>query len=154
MPSTPLAARLVAFYPLADRFVTPLAQLATRIVFGQAFLLTGLGKLRNLADATAFFESLGIPLAQVQAPFVAAVEFVGGALLLLGLGTRLASALLASTMVVALLTAHRGDFALDASLADIAPLPFLVAVLWLLAKGAGRVSVDHVLARRAARAAG
>ena len=136
-----------------DALFTPVAQLVTRVVFGQAFLLTGLGKLQNLDRIVGSFESLGIPFANVQAPFVATVEFVGGILLVLGLGTRVASLLLCGTMVVAVLTAHLGVFAFDASFADIAPLPFLVAVLWLLAKGAGALSVDHVLAQRAARGA-
>jgi uncharacterized membrane protein YphA (DoxX/SURF4 family) len=30
----------------------------------------------------------------------------------------------------------------------VTPLPYLVALLWLIAKGAGKVSVDRVLANR------
>ncbi len=144
--------RLQSVYRLLDSVCTPLGQLVARLVFGQAFLITGWGKLHNLDNFVKFFTDLGIPAPHIQAPFVATVEFVGGILLLLGLGTRITSLFLASTMVVALLTAHRADFApaftLDKSLADITPLPFLAALLWLMAKGGGSISVDRLLASR------
>jgi putative oxidoreductase len=136
-----------------DSVCTPLAQLAARLVFGQAFLIAGLGKWGDIDKVVGFFEKLGIPAANVQAPFVATVELVGGILLILGLGTRISALLLACTMVVALLTAHIGDFGgtltLDKGLDSIAPLPYLVAVLWLAAKGAGGLSLDRLLASQA-----
>lgn len=150
--------RLQSVYRLMDSVCTPLAQLAARIVFGQAFLIAGWGKLSNIDGAIQNFERLGIPAANLQAPFVGTVEFVGGLLLLLGLGTRISATFLASTMVVAVLTAHSGDFAgvltLDKDLTDITPLPFLVAMLWLMAKGAGKLSVDQLLASRAGGGSG
>lgn len=139
----------------ADTFLTPVAQVLTRLVFGQAFLLTGWGKLHSLPKTTAFFESLGIPFANVQAPMISALEFVGGILLLAGLGTRIFAFLLSCTMVVALATADRADliagFTFDKSFADVAPLPFLVGLVWLIAKGPGMLSVDHLLAKRGKR---
>jgi len=135
---------------LAPR-LEPTALLLTRLVFGQAFVVTGWGKLHNLDGVRAFFAELGIPLASVQAPMVATIEFVGGLLLLLGLGTRYASLLLVSTMLVALATAHRGDFGpafvFSKSFADVTPMPFLVGLLWLIVRGAGSLSVDAQLAK-------
>lgn len=141
--------RLSSTYRFLDRLATPIAQIATRIVFGQSFLLHGLGKLKDLEKIQQSFEGLGIPLANVQAPFVALVEFVGGILLLLGLGTRISALFLACTMIVAALTAHASEFVLDAPFAKVSPVPYLVAMLWLVAKGAGSLSIDHLLARRA-----
>ncbi|HEX5051061.1 MAG TPA: DoxX family protein [Planctomycetota bacterium] len=147
--------RLQSLAHRADAIFTPIAQVVTRIVFGQAFFLTGLGKLRNLPKIVEFFDSLGIPLADVQAPMVATIECVGGILLILGLGTRVTACLLTCTMVVALLTADRAKlfegFAFSESFADVAPLPFLVGVLWLLAKGAGKLSLDHLVVPRLLR---
>src|SRR5882672_10449969 len=77
-----------------------------RLALGVVFVQTGWGKLHSLDQVTAFFQSLGIPGAAVQAPFVAGVEFVGGLLLIAGLATRLAAVPLAGTMVVAILTAQ------------------------------------------------
>lgn len=151
----PASTRLQSLPQRLDRWITPVAQIATRLAFGQAFALTGWGKLHDLDRNVAFFRDLGIPAPAIQAPFVATLEFVGGLCLVLGLATRPMAALLACTMVVALLTADRQGlldaFLLDATFANIAPVPFLVALLWLLAQGAGRLSVDHLIARRAAR---
>jgi putative oxidoreductase len=153
--SSPSQGRLQSLYRFQDSLFTPLAHLAARLVFGQGFLIAGLGKWQDIDKVVGFFENLGIPAASVQAPFVATVELVGGILLILGLGTRISALLLTCTMVVAALTAHLGDFAgtltLDTNLSKIAPLPFLVAMLWLAAKGAGKLSVDHLLAVRSAR---
>lgn len=144
--------RLQSLYRPMASVCTSVGPLLARLVFGQAFLITGWGKLHNLDGVVKFFTDLGIPAADIQAPFIATLEFVGGILLLLGFGTRIVALLLSCTMVVALLTAHRGDFGpaltLDKSFADITPLPFLVGLMWLLASGAGKLSVDHVLARR------
>ncbi|MFO1031739.1 MAG: DoxX family protein [Planctomycetota bacterium] len=148
----PLLARVSASVEAISSRTEPTALLLTRLVFGQAFLVTGWGKLGNLAGITKFFEELGIPLASVQAPMVATIEFVGGILLLLGLGTRYVTLLLMSTMLVALATAHRGDFGpaflLDKSFADVTPLPFLVGLLFVFARGSGPLAADRLLEQR------
>ncbi|MBL9077610.1 MAG: DoxX family protein [Planctomycetes bacterium] len=135
-----------------ESLVTPLAQLVTRVVFGQAFLITGLSKLNGLDATTKGFTELGLPFAAVLAPMVAVLEFAGGILLFAGLGTRTVALLLTATMVVATGTAHGADLleslTLTRSLATVPPLPFLVAAIWLLAKGPGAFSLDHALAHR------
>ncbi len=136
--------------------LAPVAPLMTRLVIGEAFVLTGLGKLGHLDRTTAFFASIGLPLPGVHAVLVGVLELVGGACLMLGLGTRLFSALLAGTMGVALLTADRGALlaalvpGAAKGLTDIAALVFLMFLLWLVGSGAGPLSVDRLLARRAA----
>lgn len=153
--SQPATHRFASLFQFADRAVTPVAQIVTRLVFGQAFALAGWGKLQDLPKVTSFFESLGIPFANVQAPMVATFEFVGGLCLLLGLGTRFAAAILTCTMIVALVTADLESigkgFRLEAGFDAAAPVPYLVATLWLLAKGAGALSVDALIARKQSR---
>ena len=79
--------------------------LLVRLCLGLEFFESGKGKLfYGLDGLIDSFREWGIPLPQVQAPFVATVEFVGGICLILGLGTRVFSALLAGVMAVALLT--------------------------------------------------
>lgn len=130
------------------------APLLTRIALGQALLVAGLGKLRHLERTTAFFEAIGIPLPQVNAAFIGGLETIGGALLILGLGTRLFAFLLSATMVVALVTADRAAFLAalnvggDPSLTSVTAFVFLAVLLWLLAYGPGAWSVDHAWARR------
>jgi uncharacterized membrane protein YphA (DoxX/SURF4 family) len=44
-----------------------LAPLATRLVMGQAFFLTGRGKLENFPRTVEFFTGLGIPMPELEA---------------------------------------------------------------------------------------
>lgn len=131
-----------------------LPPLVTRLVMGQAFFLTGRGKLENFSNTVQFFASLGLPMPELNAAFVSRLEFYGGIALILGLATRLVAAGLASTMVVALATADRGDFlgALRQSgkqgLTDIVPFVFLLFLVWLIVVGPGPLSLDTILARR------
>jgi putative oxidoreductase len=130
-----------------------LPQLLTRLVVGQAFFLTGRGKLQNFENTVSFFTDLGIPFPELNAAFVARLEYWGGLLLIVGLLTRLAAALLGSTMIVALMTADRAPFvsalsgAGDAGLLDVTPFVYGLFLLWLLLAGPGPLSVDKLLAR-------
>jgi putative oxidoreductase len=119
-----------------------------RLALGVVFVQTGWGKLHSLDQVTAFFQSLGIPAASVQAPFVAGVEFVGGLLLLAGLGTRLAAVPLAGTMVVAILTAQLENVHGVGDLLGLLEVMYLIVFVWLAIAGPGALSVDHLLARR------
>ena len=77
-----------------------LAVAVARVTVGWVFVESGWGKLHHLDKVQAFFESLGIPAASLQAPLVASLEFGGGLLLLAGLATRLASLPLMVIMAV------------------------------------------------------
>ncbi len=127
-----------------------LAPLLTRFVFGQAFFLTGRGKWMNFENTVNFFAGLGIPFPEANGAFVATLEMVGGLLLIFGLGTRIVSALLASTMVVALLTADKQAFVdgLGGDLTGVTPVVFLLALAWLVLQGPGWLSLDSLAGRR------
>jgi putative oxidoreductase len=131
-----------------------LAPLVTRLVMGQAFHETGSGKIENFANTVGFFTELGIPFPEANAFFVSRLEFWGGLLLVLGLCTRFVAAGLASTMVVALLTADRATFlgALsgsgEAGLTDVVSFVYLLFLGWLVLFGPGVLSLDALLARR------
>lgn len=130
-----------------------LAPLVTRLVMGQAFFETGSGKIENFASTVGFFGELGIPFPQANAFLVSRLEFWGGLLLVLGLLTRLVAAGLASTMIVALMTADRATFlgalrgAGDAGLTDVVPFVYLLLLTWLVLFGPGALSLDRLLAR-------
>src|SRR5277367_3789581 len=79
--------------------------LAVRLDWGLQFAQTGWGKMHNMAKIVDFFTSLNIPFPSTSAHFVAGLEFFGGILLILGLGTRLVGLLLAANMLVAYWTA-------------------------------------------------
>ncbi len=123
-----------------------------RMAMGIAFILTGWGKLHGLEQVTAYFTELGIPLPGIMAPFVASVEFVGGILLLIGLGTRVAALMLASTMVVALITAKWKNAESKLDLLGELEFAYLTIFVWLAVAGAGPLSVDRLFTRKLARA--
>jgi putative oxidoreductase len=137
-------AALLAFLP----------PLLTRLVIGHAYFLTGGGKLENFERTVAFFTDLGIPLPELNAAFVARLEYYGGIALILGLGTRLVAGLLSTTMVVALLTADREMFVSallgrgEAGLTDVTAFVFLLFLVWLVVYGPGWLSVDRVITPR------
>lgn len=128
-----------------------LAPLLTRISVGWAFFLTGRGKLADLDTFTQFLTDLGVPFPALNAPFVAGLEFVGGFCLVLGLLTRLMSAALAGSMVVALM--HEKGFLEswgptgEMGPLDFDPFVFIVLLTWLVLYGPGPVSADKPLAK-------
>lgn len=130
-----------------------LAPLLTRITLGYAFFLTGRGKLEHFDNFVAFFQELGIPFPAANAAFVARLEYYGAILLVVGLATRLASAGLLSTMVVALLTADRHTFIrswdpdFEQGPLDIAAYVNLLLLLWLTLSGPGLASLDALIKR-------
>ena len=120
--------------------------LLVRVCLGVLFAQSGWGKIHNIERTTQFFASLHIPAPGLQAVFVSLVEVVGGACLILGLGTRVASALLSGTMVVALLTAveYEGFVGFLTTSETIN----LVALIWLILSGPGAASLDALVARK------
>jgi putative oxidoreductase len=128
-----------------------IAPLATRIVLGLAFFQTGTGKFQNFERTVGFFDSLGLPFPAFNAGLVASMETVGGILLIVGLFTRFFASGLSITMVIALMTAHRGEFftawssASEVSPTDITAFVFLLFLVWLVLYGAGGLSLDAVL---------
>jgi len=130
--------------------------LAIRLYWGYQFMQTGWGKLQHLERVTGFFTSLGIPFPHANAIFIAGLEFVGGILLIFGLGSRLIALLLAGDMVVAYLTADRAAllaiFSDPSTFFNAAPFTFLLASLLVLILGPGAASIDALIARADRRA--
>jgi putative oxidoreductase len=128
-----------------------LAPLFARIVVGWVFLWSGWGKLHNLPLVTSNFVDWGIPAPHVLAPFVSGVEFFGGLFLLLGLLTRISAGALGITMIVAIKSAKWADVDSLETFLGFDETEYLALFLWLAIAGAGAVSVDHFLERRAGR---
>jgi putative oxidoreductase len=120
--------------------------LAIRLYWGWQFAQTGWGKLNHLDKIQTFFASLNIPAPVFNAHFVSSLEFVGGVLLILGLGSRLIALLLTGNMLVAFWAADRE--ALFAAFSDPGkfytadPYTFLFASAMVLVFGAGIISLD------------
>lgn len=126
----------------------PLALLLVRGVVGTVFFGSGKGKLEHLDGVIEFFRSLGIPAPELQAPFVAGLEMVGGVLIIFGVGTRAIVAPLAVTMFVAIATAKWADVEGFRSLMGLQEVDYLVMFAVLFVLGPGKLSVDALLRKK------
>ncbi len=125
-----------------------LPRLLAQIAIGLVFLESGWGKLHNLPKVIEYFESLHIPMAQIQAPMVAGIEFVCGILILVGLATRLAALPLVGTMVVAILTAKLPEFESWTDVFGTSEFMMIVVLGYLICYGASPLSLDHVIKQK------
>lgn len=135
--------------PPIHRFAN-LAPMFLRLGIGLVFVIHGWSKLTNgPAGFAGMLTGLGVVAPGVVAWLVTIAELVGGALLLVGLLTRLATIPLIATMIgaIALVKADLGVIAPTG-----APMPgaeldiaLLAGLLALLAFGPGPVSVDRAI---------
>ena len=128
------------------------APLVARITLGVLFISTGWGKVHDLDKVTGFFTDLGIPMPHVNAVMVSFVELIGGALLLVGLASRLAALPLMASMAVAILTAQRAQVHGLPDLFGLVEWTYLALLLWVALAGPGKVSLDHLLLHKKRRA--
>ena len=122
--------------------------LPLRIVVGLVFLIHGAQKLFvfGLGGTADIMGKLGLPLPGLCAIIVIAVELLGGLAILLGVFTRLAGALLAFEMLIAILVARlNGGF--FAPYGYEFELTLLGACLTFALNGPGRMSLEEVLPR-------
>ena len=123
--------------------------LAVRLYWGWQLMQSGWGKLHNLSGVTEFFTSLGLPAPHFTAIAISNLELVGGALLVLGLGSRLIALVLTGNMFMAYVTADRealaSVFSDPGKFYNADPFTFLMASLLVLLFGAGYFSADRVI---------
>lgn len=81
-----------------------LAPVLLRLALGVVYILHGIPKFQSPDGVAQFFGQMGIPAPFFMVLLVGAIEVVGGALLMIGYGTRVAAALLALTMLGAIVT--------------------------------------------------
>src|ERR1041385_6846358 len=126
--------------------------LAVRLYWGWQFCQVGYGKLTHLEKVTQFFTSLNLPAPGITAAFIGGLEFIGGILLILGLGSRLISLLLTVNLLVAYITADRealfSIFSDPEKFYNASPYTYLFAAILILLFGPGKFSLDAVLAKR------
>jgi putative oxidoreductase len=123
--------------------------LAVRLYWGWQLMQGGWGKLHNLAGVTDFFTSLGLPAPHFTAIAISNLELFGGALLALGLGSRLIGLVLTGNMFMAYVTADHqallSIFSDPGKFYNADPFTFLLASLLVLVFGPGFFSVDRIL---------
>ncbi|HEV2205058.1 MAG TPA: DoxX family protein [Candidatus Acidoferrales bacterium] len=129
----------------------PVALLLARIAIGVIFIYHGLPKLTHPQEWVQNFHHMGFPgyFAYIAAVF----EVFGGALLIVGLFTRIAGLLLAGEMAVALVGVH--GIVRDPGNVHGYEFPLALAVLaFVLATvGPGAIALDQMLFERRAAVA-
>lgn len=123
--------------------------LTVRLYWGWQLMQSGWGKLHNLSGVTEFFTSLGLPAPHLTAIAISNLELFGGALLALGLGSRLIALVLTGNMFMAYVTADReallSVFSDPGKFYNADPFTFLMASVLVLMFGAGFFSIDRVI---------
>ena len=136
----------------SSALLVQIALLVGRIAIGVCFVVHGLGKLGivgtgNMQGFVAWLESLGVPMAPVQARMAMLSEIGGGTLLTLGLLARPACLLLVFTMIVAGRIGHKGAGYLITNDPPGAEYTINLAVICavFLLTGPGQYSIDALL---------
>lgn len=131
-----------------------LAPLAVRIPVGIIFFAHGAQKLfgwfggYGLAGTGQWMDSIGLQPGMLLALLAGGAEFLGGLALLIGLLVRPASAVLAFTMLVAIFSAHISKGLFMSNGGYEYALTLLAVSVALAISGAGRCSLDRLLASR------
>ncbi len=120
-----------------------------RVVTGIVFMGHGAPKLGitgdgGLESTSAFLGSLGIPAPVLAATVLATLEFGGGALLIVGLLTRVWAAGLAFAMLIAITMVHLSNGMFGQGGYQWALL-LMACSLALMIDGAGKASLDRKL---------
>lgn len=128
--------------------------LALRVPVGLILAAHGAQKLfgwfggYGLAGTAQWLESIGLAPGLLMALLAGGAEFFGGLALMLGLLTRPAALVSAFTMLVAIVSVHLGNGLFLANNGYEFALALLAATVALTFQGAGRLSLDGLLARR------
>ncbi|WP_314690670.1 DoxX family protein [uncultured Rothia sp.] len=124
--------------------------LILRLVFGFVMIMHGTQKAFEWTPAgtTASFEQMGIPMAAAAAYFAMATELLGGIMIILGAGTRIAAAASVVSMSGALFFVHLAA-GFSASKDGYEYVLTLAAVAASLAlTGASKFSIDALITAR------
>lgn len=119
--------------------------LLTRLFVGYFFFTSGWAKSHDLATFTKNFAEWGIPFPAFNAALSAYTEMIGGALTMLGLGTRFVSVPMIINMAVAILSVKIKDVHSMADFANLDEPLYALTYIWLFFSGAGWFSADYLL---------
>jgi putative oxidoreductase len=130
-----------------------LSALALRLPLGIIFAAHGAQKLfgwfggYGLAGTGQWMESIGLGPGVLMAALSGSAEFFGGLALLIGLLVRPAALVLAVTMLVAIVTVHLSNGLFMSNNGYEFGLALLAGSVSLLISGAGRFSIDRLIAK-------
>ncbi|MBO2577433.1 DoxX family protein [Shewanella algae] len=130
------------------------APLALRLPIGITFMAHGAQKLfgwfggYGLEGTGQWMASIGLTPGYLMALMAGSSEFFGGLLLIIGLLIRPTSAVLAFTMLMAIVTVHLDNGLFMSNNGYEFGLALLAATVSLAISGAGKMSIDSMIARK------
>ncbi|BCV60656.1 DoxX family protein [Shewanella algae] len=130
------------------------APLALRLPIGITFMAHGAQKLfgwfggYGLEGTGQWMASIGLTPGYLMALMAGSSEFFGGLLLIIGLLIRPTSAVLAFTMLMAIFTVHLDNGLFMSNNGYEFGLALLAATVSLAISGAGKLSIDSMIARK------
>lgn len=136
---------------------TDLALLLIRLALGAVFVVHGLDKFfpalvgsggGGIEGFTKFLTDLNVPQPQAMAYITAACELGGGALVVLGLFTRIGALALVGVMTVAFVKVHMRNGFFDPPAGFEYVMVLGVAALAIVVAGAGSMGADAMMGKK------
>jgi len=135
----------------------PVLLLLLRLYIGYEAMVSGWAHLHNIDKTTEFFASLNIPMPRLNVYIAGYTELVGGALLLVGLASRIVAVPFTFNFLIAILSVNLTDPKFREMLKNILhnqdvvlkddAFPFFFVGLLILIFGPGALSIDGLLKR-------
>ncbi len=133
------------------------ASVTGRVLLSGIFLLSAVGnKIPNFGDVVVYMQKAGVPAASLLLAGAIVFLIVGSASVVLGFKTRVGAGLLLIFLVLATYYFHafwrfEGQEAAAQQIQFMKNLALMGAMVFLMANGAGRFSLDQFLAGKAGR---
>jgi len=118
----------------------PYADVVGRVLIAALFVLAGFSKISGYAGTQAYMQHAGVPGALL--PLVILLELGGGLAIILGLYTRPVALLLAGFSIIAGVLFHGGSADQMQQIMLLKDIGLAGGFLFLVANGAGRLSID------------
>lgn len=142
---------VLAIYQKATDRISVLKDLPAlffRLILAYGFYNPALMKWGNIDGIAEWFGGMGIPFPTLNAYLAASTEMAAVILLPLGLATRFISIPLIITMIVAIVTVHLSNGFEAGNNGFEIPLYYMLMLFALVVQGGGKISLDHIIAKR------
>ena len=128
--------------------LTDLSLLLMRLILAYGFYKLAMLKLKDVPAIGDWFAGMNYPLPYLNAYLATAIETSGVILLIIGLGIRIISIPLMIVMLVAIFTVHWSHGFEAGNNGFEIPLYYIFMLFALLTHGAGKYSIDQIIAKK------
>jgi len=122
------------------------SELAGRIMISILFLMAGISKVSGYANTQGYMEAMGVSGSLL--PLVILLEIVGALAIIVGFKTRFSAFLLAGFSVLAAYFFHNNFADQMQAIMFMKNIAIAGGFLFLVAHGAGTISIDNYLAKK------